>query len=455
MSTRQGTNTRAIAIDALTHILTRNMHADAALDRLFSQHPELRTLDKAFIFEMVYGSLRWLSKMDWITSHMTTRPLASLDPRVANAIRIGTYQIFYMDRVPDRAAVSETVEAVKKIGATNATSFVNAILRRVARKAEYFPKPDKVTQTAEYLAMHMAHPKWMVDRWIQNIAVDRLEFVLSGNNTAPKNSLRIISKNPVPSGEDLATYLLRSFGIHSEWRPLKKVLRVASLPPFGICEAFKAGCYMVQDEAAQLAVSLVNVSSTDTVLDACAAPGGKSIALWDSGALTQNMLLCDFSQKRINLLQSNLKRVGLDDVPIAHGDVTLVAQGKTFSKIVLDAPCSSMGVIRRHPEIKWLRSPADITQCAIEQERLLAGLAPAVAPNGELIYIVCSNEAEETVLQSEKFLNRHPQFEVVTLDGRVHDYYRKYVTRRNELLILPGNSDELDGFYAIVFKRRS
>ncbi|MCA2958868.1 MAG: 16S rRNA (cytosine(967)-C(5))-methyltransferase RsmB, partial [Silvanigrellales bacterium] len=151
MSTRHGTLTRALAIDALVHVLTRNMHADVALDRLFAHQPELRPLDRAFVFEIVYGSLRWLSKMDWIMGHMIDRPFASLDPRVLAALRVGTYQIFYMDRVPDRAAVSETVEAIKQVGAPNAASFVNAILRRVSRKAEYFPKPDKVKQQAEYL----------------------------------------------------------------------------------------------------------------------------------------------------------------------------------------------------------------------------------------------------------------------------------------------------------------
>ena len=453
MSTRLGTLTRALAIDALTHVLTRHIHADIALERLFNHHKDLRPLDRAFIFEIVYGSLRWLSKMDWIMGHMLDRPFASLDPRVANALRVGTYQIYYMDRVPDRAAVSETVEAIRKVGVPNASSFVNAILRRVSNKAEYFPKPDKVKFPADYYAMHHSHPRWMLDRWLEHVPIERLEHLLSGNNQAAKNSLRILTRNTVPSGEDLATFLLRSYGIESNWRPLKTALRLESLPPFDRCEAFKAGCYIVQDEAAQLAVSLVQAQPGDLVLDACAAPGGKAMALWDEGIPAENLTLCDFSQKRIVTLKSNLDRVGLGAVTLLHGDVVEAVKGKVFQKIVLDAPCSALGVIRRHPEIKWLRSPGDIDQCAKEQERLLDGLATAVAPQGELIYIVCSNEWDETVMQTEKFLGKHPEFQIASLNGRIHDYYRKYVTRNNELMLLPGNPDDLDGFYAVIFKK--
>jgi 16S rRNA (cytosine967-C5)-methyltransferase len=454
MSTRQGTLTRAIAIDALTHIMTRRIHADTALERLFAHHKELRPLDRAFIFEIVYGTLRWLSKMDWIMSHMINRPYSSLDPRVANALRVGTYQIYYMDRVPDRAAVSETVEAVKNVGIPQAASFVNAILRRVSRKAEYFPKPDKEKEISEYYSMHYAHPKWMVDRWLKLVPHDRLEFLLSGNNAQPKNSVRIINQNAVPTGENLATFLLREHGVESQFRPLKHVLRLAELPPFHSCEAFKQGCYIVQDEAAQLAASLVAPQPDDLILDACAAPGGKTIHLVDSGARPQNITACDNAQKRIAILQANLERVKMTEVNVVKGEVLECIVGKQFNKILLDAPCSSLGVIRRHPEIKWLRTPAEIEKNAKDQERLLNGLAPHVAPAGELIYVVCSNEREETSDQIHRFLETHSDFEIASLDGRVHDYYRKYVTPRNELLIYPGNQDDLDGFYAVVLRRQ-
>jgi len=453
MSTRIGSVTRALAIDALTHVITRHIHADVALEKLFAHHTDLRPLDRAFVFEIVYGSLRWLSKIDWILTHMIDRPFASLDPRVASALRVGTYQIFYMDRVPDRAAVSETVEATKQVGVPNAASFVNAILRRVARKAEYFPKPDKQKALAEYLAMHHAHPQWMVDRWLRHVPLDRLEHMLSGNNTQPKHTLRVIARNPVPTGEDLATFLLREHGITSDWRPLKGALQVASLPPFERCEAFKAGCYIVQDEAAQLCSSLVDAKPGQRVLDACSAPGGKAIYTWDNGVEPEDLTLCDFSNKRLEMLARNLTRVRLVGASVVHGDAVEVLKGKTYSRILLDAPCSALGVIRRHPEIKWLRSPADIDTSAKEQRRLLAGLAPLVEPGGELLYIVCSQEQEETVDVTDAFLGAHREFEIVPLAGRIHDYYRKYLTRRGETLVLPGNGDEIDGFYAVVFRR--
>jgi 16S rRNA (cytosine967-C5)-methyltransferase len=455
MSTRSGTLTRAIAIDALTHVLTRRIHADVALDKLFSHHKGLRPLDRAFVFEIVYGSLRWLSKMDWIMSHMMERPFESLDPRVANALRVGAYQIYYMDRVPDRAAVSETVEAVKSVGAANAASFVNAILRRVARKADYYAKPDVEKYPAEYFAMHFAHPQWMVERWLRSMSGERLEFLCKGNNTQPKQTLRVISRNPLEDGIDLGTWLLKTYGISSNWRPLRNCLHLESLPPFIGNPTFEAGCFTVQDEAAQLVASIVSPGPEDTVFDACAAPGMKSIYLWDDGLDAKRLTLADNAQKRIDTLMQNLKRVNLQGCEVLKGDALDVSKGRKFSKVLLDAPCSSLGVIRRHPEIKWLRTPADIVRNAKEQERLLDGLAANVAPNGELIYMVCSNELEETIEQRDRFLSKHPEFKLVPLLGRVHDYYRRYLTARGEFLVFPGNPDDIDGFYAAVFCKKS
>jgi 16S rRNA (cytosine967-C5)-methyltransferase len=455
MSTRSGTLTRAIAIDALTHVLTRNIHSDVALERLFVKQNTLRLLDKAFIYEIVFGSLRWLAKMDWIMSHMLKRPFSSLDPRVANALRIGTYQIYYMDRVPERAAVSETVEAIKQVGVPNAASLVNAILRRIAKKSEYFPKPDKVTHSVEYYSMHYSFPQWMVERWYKQFPIERLEYLLANNNKIPKNTLKLLKRNSLPHHEtDLATYLLKNFSIESFWRPLPGALRVESLPPFGNCEAFQKGCYFVQDEAAQLSASLVKINPHETYLDACAAPGGKTMYLWEEGVNVDNLTVCDFAQKRIKILKENFDRVGLHCKNILHGDVLEQIKGKIFHTILLDAPCSAMGIIRRHPEIKWLRTLTQIQNCAQEQHRLLQGLSAHVAPGGELIYIVCSFELEETTQQIHQFLAENSQFEKINPMDRLHDFYKKYVTRENELLIYSSNPDDLDGFFGVVLKKK-
>jgi 16S rRNA (cytosine967-C5)-methyltransferase len=455
MSKKSGALTRSVAIDALTHILQRHQHADIALERLFKAKPELSSIDRAFVFEMVYGALRWLFKMDWIMGHMIDRPFSSLDPRVANALRIGTYQIYYMDRVPDRAAVAETVEAVKLIGAAPAASLVNAVLRRVARKAEYFQKPDKEKNTNAYLAMHHAHPAWMIDRWSRTVSLERLEHLLASHNTPPQKTLRILKKRPVPGGEDLATHLLKSFGIKSTHRPLKSALRVMDYPDFSQCAAFHAGSYIVQDEAAQLAASLVQVETGQNVLDACAAPGGKALAIWDQSPEGVHFYLSDSGRKRLTTLQQNLARVALfpEAIQVAHADAAEAFPGVSFHHIVLDAPCSAMGVIGRHPEIKWHRVPQDIKNCATEQKRLLDQLASRLLPGGELIYMVCTFEPEETTDQIEQFLQRHSDFTRVDLNGRIHDYYRKYLTHAGDLLILSGNPDKIDGFYASVLRK--
>jgi 16S rRNA (cytosine967-C5)-methyltransferase len=457
MPSRIGVLTRATAIDALCHILGRKLHADVALDNLFKAHPELRPIDRAFIYEIVLGSLRWLSKMDWILGHMLDRPFHALDPRVANALRVGTYQIFYMDRVPDRAAVAETVEAVKSMGAGQAASFVNAILRRVARKAEYFPKPDKETAAVDYYSMHTAHPSWMVSKWLDLMPLERLEHVLSSHNREPNKTLRILRKRPLAGGESLATYLLRTQGIHSETRPLKSALRVTDYPRFHECEAFAAGCYIVQDESAQLAASIVQPGPGESVYDCCAAPGGKTIAIWDDADESVSYFVSDSSKKRLATLEQNFARLGLLEQPQVHLQVAEAGvgfEGQTFDKVVLDAPCSSMGVIARNPEIKWHRVPADIATAAVQQEKMLDTMAKRVKVGGELIYMVCSFEPEETTTQIARFTERHPEFIAVDLRGRIHDYYRKYLSHDGSLVIYSGNQDGIDGFFACALSRR-
>lgn len=455
MSTKIGTLTRALAIDALTHVLTRHIHTDVALDKLFSSHRHLRPLDKAFIYEIVFGSLRWLSKIDWIVSHMIDRPFSSLDPRVVNAIRVGAYQIYYLDRVPERAAVSETVEAIKQVGVPNAASFVNAILRRVAKKSDYFPKPDKELLPIDYYSMQYAHPKWMVERWHDQLPTEKFQYLLANNNKVPLQTLKLLKHNPLPEGEsDFPTYLLKHHSLESSYRPLSGAFRIESVPRFDKCEAFQKGCYLVQDEAAQIVSSLVMPAPGETCLDACAAPGGKSIYLWDAGCEPENLTVCDSAQKRLKILNENFQRVGLNGTTILHGDVVEKCAGKSFQKILLDAPCSAMGVIRRHPEIKWLRVPNDILACAAEQARLLKGLAGCVASGGEMVYSVCSFELEETTLQIDKFLAEHPEFEKISPMPRLHDFYKKYVTRNDELLIYSGNPDDLDGFFAVILRKK-
>ena len=448
-----GTLVRALAIDALTHILTRRIHFDTALSKLFKNYEGLRRIDKAFAYELVLGSLRWLSKMDWIMSHVVERPFVSLDPRVANALRIGAYQIYYMDRVPNRAAVSETVEAVKSVGAQNAASLVNAVLRRISKKSEYFAKPDKDKNPIEYFSMQYAHPSWMIARWLSRFESKRLAFLLSANNQTPTFTLKIIESNPLPSNDDIPSYLLKHCKIHSEWRPLKGALRVSSLPHFETCDAYKAGSYIVQDESAQLVSSLVSLKKNDKFLDACAAPGGKTIHIWQGCPNEKNITVCDFSKKRLKILEENFKRVGLDGVEILHGDVVEKVAQRQFDKILLDAPCSGFGVMRRHPEIKWLKNLNDIQNAAKEQKRLLNGLVGSLKVGGTLIYSVCTIEEEETTQVVKDFLETHPNFEVVSPDPFLHKFYKKYVTQDNDIFIIPGNPDKIDGFYACLLKK--
>ena len=449
---KTSTTTRVIAIDALKNILQRRKHADEEIYSCFASHPHLTRLDRSFIHEMVYGSLRWLYKMDWIAAKLIDRPLNAVDPRVLNALRIGMYQIYYMDRVPDRAAVSETVEATKSMGVGHAASFVNGVLRNVARRTEYFKKPDKEKEPVAYYSMHYSYPPWLIERWNDHLPAKRLEFLLEKTNEVPQHFLKVFEKKITT--EELSYFFLKEYGIHCNPLPLEGCIQVSRLPDIAKCTYYQKGFYQIQSETSQLMASLVNKDHDGYLLDACASPGKKLLCLLDEGFDQDKVIAYEIYPKRAKILNDEIRRAGFKlGNPVVTADISKSDLNREFHNILLDAPCSSLGVIQRHPEMKWLKKPQDIEHYAQVQKEILEHLAPSVAIGGELLYTVCSFEPEETTEQIDLFLRNHTEFQRYNILERVHPYYQKYLKSNHEIIIYPGNTDSLDGFFGVVLKR--
>ena len=421
------------------------------------QKPPLKKQDRGLIREIVMGSLRWYSKIYWIIQNSASRDLKKASPQIRSALILGTYQIFYMDRIPDRAAVNESVEYIRKKGQSHAVKFVNGILRSIARRAEYFAKPDKDKQPVEYLSLQFAHPKWIVSRWHRRFSFDRMKELLAANNKVPPWSVRINSmKVPSDNTQEFRSRLLKEDRNHSERRSLRSCLHLKIAPSFEEGSLFDQGYYTIQDESSQLIANLVAPEAGQLIIEGCCGPGGKLSHIYELANGEAELIGIEKDEKQMQKVRENLKRLGHEDkISLVTSDFCDFKSRRKPHKILLDAPCSGLGVLRRHPEGKWHKTPALVTKMAETQQELLAHGIKLLRKGGELIYSVCSFEEEET-LGHLAWLEKEfgDTIEIESPSGRIPDYYGRFVTREKVLLIYSGNKDMMDGFGAFILRKK-
>ncbi|MBF0440663.1 MAG: 16S rRNA (cytosine(967)-C(5))-methyltransferase RsmB [Oligoflexales bacterium] len=446
---------REIAYDAFVSVMEEKKRPEDVLEDSYEANKKkIKQIDKSFIKEILYGSLRWYSKIYWILQNTSNRNLDKTTLEVRASLVVGTYQIYYMDRVPDRAAVNESVEYVRKKGQASACSFVNGILRQIARRAKYFQKPDKKEKPLEYLSLQYAHPEWIVKRWLNVFNFDKTEQVLASNNKPPPYSIRSnLRKTDLSDIYILQQKLLKDEGIHSDKTHLRTALHLKSYPDISKDSLFGKGYYTIQDEASQLIGLLVSPNEGEVILDACAGPGGKLSHLYELGDEKITLIAVEQDERQMNRAKDTMARLGHDKVEWVHEDFLNWKSRKKLDKILLDAPCSGLGVLRRHPEGKWQKREDIISAMARKQGEMLRHALKLIKVGGEIIFSVCSFEIEETEDHVKNLLKEYGEhIELVSPVSRLPDYYKKYVTRKNVLLIYSGNQDEMDGFGSFIFK---
>ena len=458
MSTKL-TPTREIAYDAFVEVMERQKNPDEVVEAQFIKQAEpLKRIDRNLVKEILYGSLRWYSKIFWIVQNTSNRDLEKSSPEIRAALILGTYQIFYMDRIPDRAAVNESVEYIRKKGQSHAVKFVNGILRSIARRSEYFTKPDKDKRPVEYLSLQFAHPKWIVERWSRRFNFDRIKDLLADNNKTPPYSIRINSLK-VSSDEiqEFRSQLLKQDKNHSDRKSLRSCLHLKVSPNFGPDSLFQKGFYSVQDEASQLVGLMVAPQEGETVVDACCGPGGKVGHIYELGKGGINLIGVEQDEMQLQKAKDNFERLGhTEKITWVQGSFCDFKPEEPVDRILLDSPCSGLGVLRRHPEGKWHKKVSIISQMANKQRELLAHGLSILKPGGELIYSVCSFEPEETVGQLEWLQSEFgDKIEVISPLDRLPDYYKRFVTKELVMLIYSGNKDMMDGFGAFIVRKVS
>lgn len=441
---------REIAYPILLRVDASGAYAGLLLRRM----PEtVATRDRALATELVLGTLRWQGRIDFALNQVASRPVAEIDPPLRAALRLGAHQILNLDRIPAAAAVNESVRIARRTAGRSGGGFVNAVLRRLCSEEIRWPSAE--APRSLQLSVTHSHPEWLVRRWLARWGPLETEALLSANNSPAPVSLRV---NSLRTDAAALRARLQKEAIATEpGRYAAGALRVVAGNAAGT-RAFRDGWFYLQDEASQLVASLLPDEGIGRVADLCAAPGGKALEIGARGGQSRWVLASDRSVARLGLVRANAARLGLPSLRFAVQDATQPAlRAGSLDAVLVDAPCSGTGILRRQPEIRWRREEADVARLAQAQAAILAAAAPLVRNGGVLVYSVCSLEPEEGIDQIAGFLAAHPEFAAAEPPGPPAGPPPELVRedpRGSHLWTLPHLHD-LDGFFAALLRRRA
>jgi len=442
---------RARAAEILAQVDTQKAYADILLDRALKDGA-LDERDRALLTEIVYGTLRWRGKIDAELAKHLYRALSRTDARVRNLLRLTCYQLLFLDRVPDYAAVNEAVEIAKLYGGKKTASFVNGLLRNLLRSKPGNPIRLE-NQSSSSLADEYSHPEWLVKMWTAQFGLESAVTLMHANNAKPP---LVVRANSLKCTREQLLELLLEAGVTA--KPTRQSPQGISLQWTGSVEklpGFAEGLFQVQGESSQLIAALLSAMPGERILDACAAPGGKATHIAETMNDRGEIIAIDKSATGIGKLRENLTRLGINSVRPYRADVShqIHDEGGPYDRILVDAPCSGFGTLRSHPEIKWHRDPADVRRLGALQSKILDCVAPHLRLGGILVYATCTLTAEENERNVESFLTRHAGFELESVAGYLPNEAQQ-MTKANYFEALP-NRDDTDGFFAARMKRIS
>jgi 16S rRNA (cytosine967-C5)-methyltransferase len=442
-------NPRREAFRILQRVEEAGAFASALLE---TRAAELRDPREAgLLTEIVLGVLRRRAILDHAVAGASSRALDAIDREVLISLRIGAYALLFLDRVPDFAAVDTAIDLVKEAGSGRAAGFANGVLRRIAREREALLPPRPSPGDVSALALFRSHPLWITRRLVDRVGWDHADRLLAANN---EPAATVLAPWPRAGTAAALAASLAADGVEVEpCRFVLDALRVVSGVPQRAA-AFRNGACWIQDEASQLATALFGTTVGPHVLDACAAPGGKTLGLAARMPSGGFLVAADRHTKRLLRLKQNVSRVRADNVVVLATDMLrpgLVSGW--FDDVLVDAPCSGTGTLRRHPEIRWRLRPDELSELGDRQRMMLDAVADLVRPGGRLVYSVCSTEPEEGEAVLASFVERHPEF--LRADPRPNlPLAARTLVGADYALRTSPLVDGMDGFFAVLLTRR-
>ena len=437
---------RDTAIKIMNEVHENGAYANVALTRQLRK-ADLDDTDRRFVTELVYGAVKAGDTLDWILRRYVNRPLRKIPPMIREILRLGLYQIFYLDKVPASAACNTAVELAKKYSHPGTVKFVNAVLRTAVREPEKAKFPDGKGHATEGLALASQHPYWLVKRWVKAFGFEETQALCDFDNGQPLLSVRA---NTLKADRDTLLAALKEAGAEAEpskWTPEGVIITAhGSLDRL---QPLQDGLCQVQDESSMLVAHVVDPQPGEFIIDCCSAPGGKTTHL---AALMQDkgrILAGDIYEHKLDRIQENADRLGISIIGTQLLDAREVGHSYPgqADRVLVDAPCSGLGVLRRKPDARWNKTEAEIGELPALQHEIIESAAAAVKPGGILVYSTCTIEPAENQAIVEAFLARHPQFQL----EQTGDYLP--VKRPEAMVQLYPQRDGTDGFFIARMRR--
>lgn len=444
-------NIRELILEILMKVEKQNAYLNILMQYYFDYYP-LKKEDKALVQEITYGVTRFRKKLDWIIKQSLTKQGKKLPLDINNILRIGIYQIFYLDKIPDYAIVNESVNLAKKSKYFQYSNLVNAILRKIIRKPNdiYWPNINK--NPVKYISEYFSFPEWLINMWIKRYGLNLCINICQIMNKKPPTILRI---NPLrtnmPELQKKLSNLMVSFK-EGQYLPFESLI-LEEFVDITVFEIFKSGFFSIQDESSSLVSRLLDPLPGELIIDMCSGPGGKTTHLAQLMKNQGEIIAFEKNKKRLNMVKSEARRLGISNIKYLLQDSTIFCANffEKADKVLVDAPCSGTGVIRKKPDIKWKNLNDRQLQIFNNlQMEILNVASKYLRPGGKLVYSTCSIEREENDCIINKFLKNNTGFTIQETSSFVKKYgVVKYNTGiKQAIQLLPGYSGEnIDGFY--------
>lgn len=445
-------NTREIALIILKQINYDGKYSNFALKNELKRY-SLPKRDTAFITQLVYGTLERQITLDWVLGNFTK--IKKKNPWLINILRMGCYQILYLDRVPDSAACNEAVELTKKYVTKSLSGYVNGVLRNISRNVDNIKKPSIEKDPITYFMVEYSCPRWLCNMWYKQYGLDHMHFILDSVALKDITTLRV---NSIKTDKTELIYNLDKLGINGieEGLYMHGALRIRNIGNIeGNLQYIRGNC-AIQSESSMLSVTAMDVMPGEHVLDACSAPGGKACYM---AQIMNNVGIVDawdIHPHRVALIEKNAKRLGTSIVRAREKDATVPSDTyrKLYDKVLLDVPCSGLGMMHKKPDIKLRITEKGIQKIIDIQRDILNTCANYVKPDGILIYSTCTINRDENENIIYEFLDTRTDFELDEISSFMPEALKKNVKSRGMIQILPGR-DDIDGFFIARLRRKS
>lgn len=438
---------REIALKTVYKIDKEEAYSNIALDEMIKDNrKKLDDRDIGFISELVYGITTWKLTLDEIIKKYSKIRLKKISPWILNILRMGIYQIVFLDKVPKSAAVNESVNLAKRYGHKSSSNFVNAILRNVEKHdyEEFFQIEDDIERISKTTSM----PTWIIEELLKENNIQFVEEICKNSNIKPKVTIRI---NTLKTNKEEMEKLLKERNIEFEEGKLENFLILDKVKHIENLDIYKEGYFTIQDEGAGLIAYMLKPRENEIVLDACSSPGGKTTYMAEMMKDKGKIVAFDLHEHRVKLVEENAKRLGIHIIKTKCEDASIYKEEykEQFDKILLDVPCLGLGVLKRKPDIKWKRKKEDIEEITKVQKEILETCSKYLKTGGQLVYSTCSILKEENEDIIQEFLKKHTDFEQISLN---EEKYEVNINKNGNIQLY--QNIENDGFFISKLQKK-